>query len=128
MIVDSSAVVAILLQEPDHERLLDALLSDGSPGMSAATLLETSIVLAARLRRDPHVLLTQFVHDAGIRVIAFDEAHSAAALDAFLRYGKGRHPASLNFGDCISYATAALAGQPLLYVGEDFAHTDLSGG
>ncbi len=66
------------------------------------------------------------MEEAGVTVIPFTNAHNTAALDAYLRYGKGRHPAALNFGDCMTYATARLAGAPLLCVGEDFAQTDLA--
>ena len=82
-------------------------------------------MLSARLRRDARDLLARFLREADVRVVAFDEDHWVAAVDAWLRFGKGRHPARLNFGDCLSYATARLAGEPLLCVGEDFPKTDL---
>jgi ribonuclease VapC len=126
MIVDSSAIVAILLQEPGFEELLGKLGAGEDAGISAPTLLETNIVLAARLGRDPRLVLGQFVKEARLSVVAFGEEHGSRAVDAYLRFGRGRHPAALNFGDCIAYATAMLAGMPLLYVGDDFAQTDIT--
>lgn len=125
MIIDTSAIVSILLREPENERLLEALVGDPRPAVSSATLTETGIVLSARLKEDARGLLARFLREAGIDVVPFGESHYSAAVDAWLRFGKGRHPAALNFGDCMSYATASLAGESLLCVGEDFAKTDL---
>ena len=125
MIIDTSAMVSILLKEPDHERLFDLLVHDPRPAVSSATLTETGIVLSARLKDDARGVLARFLHEAGIETVPFGESHYFAAVDAWLRFGKGRHPAALNFGDCLSYATASLAGEPLLCVGEDFTKTDL---
>jgi ribonuclease VapC len=125
MIIDSSAVVAIVLQEPQYEPLVDKLVGSSSVGIGAPTLVETAIVLSARLGTDARGLLARLLAEAGISVVPFGEAHYATAVDAWLRFGKGRHRASLNFGDCLSYATARLAGLPLLCVGEDFAQTDI---
>ncbi len=85
----------------------------------------STIVLSARLHRDARGLLARFCQEAGIVTIPFGEAHYSAAIDAWLRFGKGRHPAALNFGDCLSYAAASLAAEPLLFVGEGFTRTDL---
>lgn len=124
MIVDSSALVAVILGEPGHERLLDAL-GVHDAGVSAATLAETGIVLAARLGIAGRTLLARFVEESGMEVVPFSDRHWGVAAEAFLRFGKGRHPARLNFGDCLTYATARLAGEPLLCVGDDFSRTDL---
>ena len=126
MIVDTSAIVAIALQEPGFEELLAKLAKAQNTGVGVPTLVETAIVLSARLRQDARGILSRFLMEGSITTVPFGDAHLAAAVDAWLRYGKGRHMASLNFGDCLSYATAVLAGEPLLCVGNDFVHTDLS--
>lgn len=126
MILDSSAIVAILLREPDHQGLLDRLAAAEAAAVGAPTLTECGIVLSARLGAQGKTLLARFVQEAGVTVIPFTAEHHSAALDAYLRYGKGRHAAALNFGDCMTYAAARLAAMPLLCVGEDFAQTDLT--
>jgi ribonuclease VapC len=125
MIVDTSAIVAIVLQEPGYEVLQDKLSRATATGIGAPTLTELGVVLSARLKQDARGLIARLLDSAGIQVVPFGEAHYTAAVGAWLRFGKGRHPAALNFGDCMSYAVASLAGQPLLCVGEDFARTDL---
>lgn len=126
MIVDSSAVVAILLREPGHEELVDSLSTSTQAGIGTPTLTETGIVLTALLGKAGRPLLTRFLEEASLVVIPFGEHHWRVALDAYVRFGKGRHPAGLNFGDCLTYATADVAGEPLLCVGGDFARTDLT--
>lgn len=126
MILDTSAVIGVLLKEPGHEELARAVATDPSPAIGAATLTETAIVLSARLRGDARPLLARFLTEASVAVVPFGESHYGAAVDAWLRFGKGRHAAALNFGDCLSYAVARLAGEPLLYVGDDFAKTDIA--
>ena len=125
MIVDSSAVVAILLRQPGHEPLLDRLSEAPVAGIGAPTLAETGIVLAARLGIAGKGLLGRFLQEGGLTVVGFGVEHWAAAVDAFVRFGKGRHQAGLNFGDCLTYAVARLADEPLLCLGDDFAMTDL---
>ena len=124
MILDSSALVAIVMQEPDAERLLTRMREAPDCAIGAATLLETGIVLSARLNTDARGLLSRLLQESGITVLAVTEAHFGVAMEAWLRYGRGRHPAALNFGDCLSYAMSAVAGEPLLCVGEDFPLTD----
>jgi ribonuclease VapC len=127
VIVDSSAIVAILQREPRWEALLERLVAaEGIPGIGAPTLVETGIVLAARLGIPGKTLLARFVQETGLRTVAFTADHWPMAVDAYLRYGKGRHPAALNFGDCLTYAVSRLADEPLLCIGEDFVKTDLS--
>jgi ribonuclease VapC len=92
--------------------------------IGAATLLETGILLSARLHDDARGLLARLLQESGIAVMDVTEAHFGVAMDAWLRYGKGRHPAALNFGDCLSYAVSVVAGEPLLCVGDDFPQTD----
>lgn len=125
MIVDSSAVVAILLREPGFERLLDHLSTAPGAGIGTPTLAETGIVLAARLGVPGRSLLARFLEEAALVAVPFGEHHWRAAVDAYTHFGKGRHPAALNFGDCMTYATAELAGEPLLCLGRDFVRTDL---
>ena len=125
MILDSSAVVAVLLAEPEHEAIVDRLIQDQQPAIGAPTLTECGIVLGARLGTLGKTLLARFVQETPLAVIPFGPDHWIAAIDAFLRFGKGRHPAALNFGDCMAYATAQLANVPLLCVGNDFVRTDL---
>lgn len=125
MIVDSSAIVAILLRQPGHERLVDLLVAAPSPGIGAPTLAESGIVLTARLGIAGRTLLFRLVAEAELATVPFEEAHWPLAIDAFNRFGKGRHPAGLNYGDCLTYATTRLAGEPLLALGDDFAKTDL---
>lgn len=125
MILDSSAIVAIALQEVGYEPVLAAIAGAESVAVGAPTLVEASIVLSARLDRDARPLVSRLREEAGWSVIAFDEVHWSLALDAWLRFGRGRHDAQLNFGDCLAYATARLAREPLLCLGDDFTRTDL---
>ena len=126
MILDPSALVAIILREFDHAELLSKIKTAPAVAVGAPTLLETLIVLTARLRREPTLALKELLYASEAEVIPFTEDHSRSALTAYLRFGKGRHPAALNFGDCLAYATASLASQPLLYVGDHFSRTDIS--
>lgn len=125
MIVDSSALVSILIREEGWEALRSAMADDEVVGIGAPSLLETIMVISGRAGQDRSEDVRRFVHDFGIVVIPFEEEHARAAAEAFARFGKGRHRADLNFGDCMSYAVAKLAGQPLLCTGSDFAKTDL---
>lgn len=125
MILDSSAVVGILLREPNAGDLLEKIESDRTLGIGAPTLVETAIVLASRFGADAGRLLSSFFRESAVVVIPFGEEHARIAVEAFARYGKGRHRAALNFGDCMAYAVAKLAGQPLLCTGDDFRKTDL---
>ncbi len=125
MILDSSALVSILTEEEGYVALLDPLRAADRLAAGAPTLLETEIVLARRFGSSRRVRLEQFVFDRDVDVISFDDEHWREAGNAFLRFGKGRHPAGLNYGDCMTYATARLAAEPLLCLGGDFALTDL---
>lgn len=125
MILDSSAIVAVLLKEPDHEWLLTCLADNPEPGVGAPTMVETGIVLAARIGERGQTLLGRLAQGYEFAILPCDTDHWTIAVQAFLRFGKGRHPAGLNFGDCFTYATARVAGEPLLCLGEDFAKTDL---
>lgn len=125
MIVDSSALVAITFREPGHGELIAKLASTPSAGIGTPTLTETGLVLTARLRRDPRDLIVRLLDEFSIVEIPFGDEHWKEAIDAYLRFGKGRHKAQLNFGDCLTYAVARLAGEPLLFTGNDFPQTDL---
>jgi ribonuclease VapC len=125
MILDTSALISIIFKEPGFEELLEKIgLAEGI-GIGTPTLVETGIVLAARLRFDPRALLGRVIQQFAVIEIPFGSEHWQEAIGAYQHFGKGRHPAALNFGDCMSYATAKLAGQPLLYTGRDFLNTDL---
>ena len=125
MILDSSAIVAIIFKEPGHEILMQKIADAAEVGVGTPTLVECGIVLSARLNQDARGLLGRFLRDANIVNIPFSEEHFGTAVGAWLKYGKGRHLAGLNFGDCLSYAVARLANMPLLFVGDDFTQTDI---
>lgn len=125
MILDTSAIVAIVFREPGYERLLRRITEEGEIGIGTPTLAETGIVLTARLGPGARSLLVGLLQELGVVQIPFGEVHWQEAMEAFGKFGRGRHPAKLNFGDCLSYATAKLAGQPLLFKGNDFHKTDL---
>jgi ribonuclease VapC len=125
VIVDSSALVAVVFREPEADALMSKLSSSDRAGIGTPTLAETGIVMSARLRTDPQPLLIRLLDEFSILEVPFGAPHWREAVLAFRRYGRGRHPARLNFGDCLAYATARLADEPLLYVGTDFAATDL---
>jgi ribonuclease VapC len=125
MIVDSSALVAIVLIEPGWERLRECLARVGDAYVSAVSLVEAGMVLESRLGPAGAVQLDDLLLDAELTVVPFDEAQARLAREAFRRFGRGRHPAGLNFGDCCVYALARSRGQPLLFVGDDFARTDV---
>jgi ribonuclease VapC len=125
LIVDSSAILAIFLREAGAEELLSAILEADFAGIGAPTAAETGLVLTSRFEKNATGLLLRFFEETGIEILPFTNLHWQRAVDAFWRFGKGRHPAGLNFGDCMTYATAAMAGQPLLCRGDDFPKTDL---
>lgn len=125
MIVDSSALVAIALRQPGFEVLLAAIAEAPRVAIGAPTLVETTIVLSSRLGMDARGLISRLLVEGDFLIVPFTDAHFGTATDAWLCYGRGRHPAALNFGDCLTYATARLADEPLLCTGDDFAKTDL---
>ena len=126
MILDTSAIVAIATKEPGCLELVDKLNDAPTLAIGAPTLVETALVLRSRLAREPRAFVERFLSDWRVTVIPFGEDHWKAAADAHTRYGRGRHKAALNFGDCLSYATAKLADMPLLCTSADFAKTDLT--
>lgn len=126
MILDSSAVIAVIFREKRYERLEEAMVAADILAIGAPTLFETGMVAVGRLDLRGRALVAQFVERWNVVATPFDGKHFQVALEAFLRYGKGRHPAALNLGDCMTYATAQVAEMPLLFTGNDFAQTDLT--
>lgn len=126
MIVDASALLAIVFREPGYERLLERMDAADAVAAGTPTLTETGIVLHARLGDGSRGMLERLLDELSIAEVPFGEVHWREAVDAYRRFGRGRHPASLNFGDCLTYAVASLAGEPLLFVGDDFGRTDIS--
>jgi len=125
MILNTSALVAVMLREPGSEWIMRQMAAaNGKLAIGAASLAEAGIVLSARLGEDARGRIARVLDEVQIAVIPFTESHYAVAVDAWLRFGKGRHPAALNFGDCLSYATATIAAEALLCIGDDFANTD----
>jgi ribonuclease VapC len=125
MVVDTSALVAIFAGEPERLRFIEAIEGAEVRLISAGTIVETSIVLDARYGAEGLRLFDRFRERAGIDLVDVDEQQAREARQAYSRFGKGRHPAGLNFGDCFSYALAVTSGEPLLYKGDDFAQTDV---
>ncbi len=125
MIVASSAIVAIVFKESGYEELLSRMESAAIAAAGAPTLAETGIVLSARLGELADGLLERLIDELEIQEIPFGELHWRESVEAYRRFGRGRHPASLNFGDCMTYAVAILTAEPLLFVGIDFSKTDV---
>jgi ribonuclease VapC len=126
MVIDSSALVAIVLQEPDASIYYAAIANSAVRLLSAATFVEASLVLLRRLTTGATAALDSLIGHLKIEVISVDHRQALLAREAFQRFGKGRHPADLNFGDCFSYALAKQTGEPLLYKGVDFSQTDIT--
>jgi ribonuclease VapC len=125
MIVDTSAIVAILFNETDARTYAQAIARADSCRVSAATFVETAIVVESQTKDSGSRQVDAFFRRAGITIEPVTEEHAHLARQAFTDYGKGRHPAGLNYGDCFSYALAKATGEPLLFKGKDFAKTDL---
>ena len=125
MIIDSSALIAVALREPGYEILEQLLVSDLACKISAPTFLEVSIVLLSRTGPEGVLLWESMVRRLGISIKPFTEDHALIARQAFSDYGKGRHPAGINFGDCFSYALSKASGESLLFKGDDFRKTDV---
>jgi ribonuclease VapC len=128
MIIDTSAILAIVFKEPGFEEILQRIQEEDVVAAGTPTLVETGIVIHARLKDASRGLLERLLDELQILEIPFGEIHWREAVDAFRRYGKGQHPAGLNFGDCMTYAVAQLAGEPLLFKGDDFGQTDVEVG
>ncbi len=125
MIVDTSAVIAVLLGEANASELARILVLASPSAAGAPTLAEAAVVMQARVGSHGLADLRGFLVEFDVHAVPFGDDHWRQAALAFARYGKGRHPAGLSFGDCLTYAVAKLSGLPLLCVGNDFAQTDL---
>jgi ribonuclease VapC len=125
MVIDSSALLAIFLAESEGERFLKAIVNAPAKLISAASLLEIGIELESRLGEAAGREFDLFVIRAGLEVVSVDTEQIEIARSGWRKYGKGRHPAALNFGDCFAYALAKSSGEPLLAKGGDFARTDV---
>jgi ribonuclease VapC len=125
VVVDTSAVVAVLGDEPDSDAVIEIMDAADQRLMSAATLVELGIVMEARLGPAGTLAVERFVRDGEVAIAALDRPQADRALDAWRRFGKGRHAAALNLGDCFTYALAFERALPVLCTGDDFARTDL---
>jgi ribonuclease VapC len=125
VVFDSSAVVAMMTREASAMSLTEQLEVMRPRLISAGTVLEVSLVLQQRFGESADLLVDDFLHAFSVEVVAFDAAQLRMARDAARRFGRGRHRAALNYGNCFSYALAMTRGLPLLFVGEDFAQTDV---
>jgi ribonuclease VapC len=125
MVIDTSALLAILLDEPERHAFNEALEAADRTLLSAASYVEASILLESRRGPEAAAALDTFLAKADIEIHPVDRAQAQAARDAFRRFGKGRHAAGLNFGDCFAYALAYTLAEPLLFKGEDFGRTDV---
>lgn len=125
MVVDTSALLAVFLREPGSERFELRLVAEPQPLISAGTLLESAIVAEARKGAAGGRQLDRLLHTLGVTTVPVDSDQVAAAREGFRKYGKGRHEAGLNFGDCFAYGLAITLDAPLLYKGKDFAKTDV---
>ena len=126
MVVDTSALLAVLFMEPEAERFTRAMIAAESRLISAASYLEAAIIVDARRGPEAGRDLDEFVDRIGLSVEPVTRDQARIARQAYRSYGRGNHPAGLNFGDCFAFALAVASGQPLLFKGVDFAHTDLA--
>lgn len=125
MVIDSSALLAILLAEPERSHFVDLITEASVRLLSAANALETAIVSESRLKIAGGHELDVLIQKAAIEIVSVDSEQYFVARQAWRRFGKGRHPAALNFGDCFAYALSRVSGEPLLAKGTDFQKTDL---
>lgn len=126
MVIDTSALVAIFLREPERQAFKDAIQNVPVRLLSAASLVETGIVLESRKGDVIGRELDFFLHELEIEIVAVDSRQAQMARQAFRKFGKGRHAAGLNYGDCFAYALSAVSGEPLLAKGQDFRLTDIT--
>lgn len=125
MVLDSSAIIALLLDEPDADSLRLAIADADTRLISAATLVEASLVIESRFGETGGRELDLLINRLGVEIVSVDADQVNEARRAWRRFGRGRHPAGLNYGDLFSYALARTTGQPLLFKGDDFARTDV---
>jgi ribonuclease VapC len=125
MVIDTSALIAILLDEPERRSFEQAIKADPNRLVCAMTKFEAGMVMVGRHGRDGGSRLDRLLDRVHAIIISFDDNHATIAREAFVRYGKGRHRAGLNFGDCAAYALAIAEAEPLLFKGTDFGATDV---
>jgi ribonuclease VapC len=125
MVIDTSAIIALLLGEASAPQLLAALERDPKRHLSAATVVEASMVMLRRHGDAGDAALDRLLRALNVETVPVDAVQTAVAREAALRFRRGHHPAALNFGDCFSYALAGALGEPLLFTGDDFAQTDV---
>lgn len=125
MVVDPSALIAVLLDEPDREAIVECIESAETICMSVVSFVEASLVIHHRHRIDGLLDFDLLISKAGIELVSCDANQAYVARSAFRIYGKGEHPSNLTFGDCFSYALAKTRNEPLLYKGQDFSQTDI---
>ena len=125
MTLDSSAIVAVVCREPGYEDMLRKMTEARVVMIGAPTVAESQLVLTIKLGRDGGSIVDQFLNEIQALIIPFGRDHISSFYEAFIRFGRGRHPARLNMGDCFTYATARVAGMPVLFTGDDFSQTDL---
>jgi len=126
MVIDTSALLAVLFDEPERDQIIGRITAASRRLISAGTLIECSIIVESRRGEVAGRELDLFLHRADVQTVAVNEEQALLARAAWRRYGKGRHPAGLNFGDLFAYALARASGEELLYKGDDFARTDLA--
>ena len=126
MTLDSSALVAILFAEPGYLNLVDRILAADHVRVGAPTLVETGLVFSGRKGVRGAEAVEGLIRELAVTIVPFGEAEWRVAVEAFRRFGRGRHAAALNYGDCLSYATAQVARDTLLFVGDDFSKTDVT--
>jgi ribonuclease VapC len=126
MVLDTSAIVAILSNEPEREHFIRLIETAPIRRLSAANRVEATLVIEGRKRDAGRADLDLFLHEAEVEIVPVTLEQAELACQAFRRYGKGRHPASLNLGDVFAYALARTTGEPLLFKGDDFARTDIA--
>jgi ribonuclease VapC len=125
MVIDSSALIAVLRREPEEQEFLNAIKLASSRLLSASTRVETGIVALGLAGEVGLEQVDALLETLRVETVPLSADHARLAIDAFRHFGKGRHPAGLNFGDCFSYALAKATGEPLLFKGDDFAQTDI---
>jgi ribonuclease VapC len=126
MVIDTSAMIAVLLEEAESAAFVAALEADGTRLLSAVNFVEAGIVLERRVGPEANRDLLDFIDEAEIEIVPVDLDQANLARHAYTKFGRGNHPAGLNFGDCFAYALAAARGEPLLYKGDDFSRTDVA--
>lgn len=126
MVIDTSALIAILLNEPEADKFIDAIAKSSERFVSVFSILEAGIVIQARKGIAGKEELDHLISHSRIKAVALNQEQMEIALEAWQRFGKGRHPAGLNIGDCCSYALAKYSGEPLLFKGDDFGETDIT--